>query len=423
MLVKRNLKGGNHMHKRAAVLRGAISVLAVTSAITVSSMQLAGAASKTSAPIKVGLVTSLTGPAAVDLNGAKQGVEAAFDAQNAKGGVDGHKLQLVAKSDTTTVTGASTAVSTLIDTSHVFSLIFISATTSGGAYRIAQQAGVPVVGAAVDGPEWGEQPNTNMFSDLGDHAAILPPNSLVPTIAKAKGAKVMAVLANAGEVTSIHRAEAMEVAAKAAGLGVYFNDSLPIGTLNVGPLVLAMKAAGVDSFYAPESFTTVFAIMKTAKEDGLKIVAPILSVGYTQDLLNTKAAEPTVKGALFTVTYRPFTEPNSATKALTSALQKYIHYTGLPGYNWTYGWLSGQLVITGLEKTHGDATRVKFMSALRSLKAWTATGLLAQPDDFSLADFGKTPGNKTCNYVVEFNGTKFVAQDGGKPVCGINEKS
>ena len=36
------------------------------------------------------------------------------------------------------------------------------------AYKYAQQAGIPVTGGSFDGPEWGEQPNTNMFaSDVG----------------------------------------------------------------------------------------------------------------------------------------------------------------------------------------------------------------------------------------------------------------
>ena len=36
-------------------------------------------------------------------------------------------------------------------------LLFIS-------YRYLNQQGIPVVGDGLDGPEWGQQPNTNMFN-------------------------------------------------------------------------------------------------------------------------------------------------------------------------------------------------------------------------------------------------------------------
>jgi hypothetical protein len=36
---------------------------------------------------------------------------------------------------------------------------------TSGAFKYLNHQGVPVAGEAIDGPEWGQQPNTNMFSN------------------------------------------------------------------------------------------------------------------------------------------------------------------------------------------------------------------------------------------------------------------
>src|ERR1700729_603461 len=51
-----------------------------------------GSTNGSAAPISIGLVTSKTGLAAPNFNGAQQGVAARFAVQNAQGGVNGHQL-------------------------------------------------------------------------------------------------------------------------------------------------------------------------------------------------------------------------------------------------------------------------------------------------------------------------------------------
>ena len=132
-----------------------------------SSGNTASAPGITPTKVTVGLVTSLTGAESAQFNGAQQGAQARFDLQNSQGGVDGRQLEVVAADDTSTPTGADSAASSLISQKGVFGLMFVSGVTAT-AYKVPQQEGVPVVGAAVDGPEWGQQPNTNMFSVNGN---------------------------------------------------------------------------------------------------------------------------------------------------------------------------------------------------------------------------------------------------------------
>ena len=61
---------------------------------------------------------------------------------------------------------------------------------SGAKY--AQQAGIPVTGSFQDGPEWGEQPYTNMFaSDNGSVDPKYPVNTGIGKFLLSKGGNVV----------------------------------------------------------------------------------------------------------------------------------------------------------------------------------------------------------------------------------------
>jgi branched-chain amino acid transport system substrate-binding protein len=389
---------------------------ATTTAGTAAKTGSTGAATGT--PIKVGLVTSLTGPAAQNFIGAQQGVAARFDLQNAEGGINGRPLKLVVGDDQSTVQGGQTAVGELSQTQGVFSEIFISDLVSAG-YRTAQQLGIPVVGAPIDGPEWGTKPNTNMVSVEGDAEPVPPASTMTAQVAKSVGATNMAGLAIAAEEPSIIGVQEFVAGAKKIGLKVgYINESTPLGGVNVTPLVLAMKAAHVDGFDSEMLDTTNFAIQTAAKQAGLKLVAPIAAVGYDQALLDDPSALAAAQGGIFTVEQVPVEEHTAATIAEQAAFEKYEHFSGVPNLNWTFGWESADLTIQGLLHAGSNLTRASYLSALRGLKGWTAGGLLPVAPDFSLADFGKTTTADQCSYFAQLEGKGFVAMNHGKPYCG-----
>ena len=129
------------------------------------------------APLTIALVTDETGLAGSQYVGAPAAFEARLAMQNAHGGVNGHKLvPLVIDTQTSpaqVATGVQDAISKgVIGIVSNSSLFFLAA-------KYAQQAGVPVTGNSSDGPEWGEQPNTNMFAaDWGSVDPKYPVNTL-----------------------------------------------------------------------------------------------------------------------------------------------------------------------------------------------------------------------------------------------------
>jgi branched-chain amino acid transport system substrate-binding protein len=364
-------------------------------------------------------VTSLTGPAAFNFNGAVQGAQARFDVQNAQGGVNGHQLKLVSGDDTSSPSGAETAVGELVQVRKVFGLIFISDLTAAGAYRLPQQQGIPVVGFPTDGPEWALQPNTNMVATWGDQTANPPVTTVYPKIAQLVGAKNMADLAIGNEPPSDLAAQDFQKAAQSIGLKVgYLNDSIPLGSVNVTSVVLAMKQAGVDGFNSEMLINTNLAIMEGAKQAGVKLVASILPTGYDQSFLNDPSAVQVAQGGVFATEQVPVEEKTPATKAEQAAFETYEHFSGVPNLNWTEGWISADLWIQGLEKAGKNPTHSSFLTAVRSITGYTANGLLPTPLDLSLKDFGKETSKTTCQYFVTLKGTAFVPLNNGKPICG-----
>jgi branched-chain amino acid transport system substrate-binding protein len=395
-----------------AVVTAALAAAACSSSGTSASQ--AGAPGVTAKQVSVGLVTSLTGLAAANFAGAEQGAAARFDLQNAEGGVDGRTIKLTVADDQSSPTGAQTAVNSL--TSSTFGQIFISDFTTQ-AYRTTTQAQIPVVGAPNDGPEWGEQPNTNMVSILGNQAPVLGASTLLAQVAKAAGATDMASLAIGNENPSIAVAKSFVTGAQADGLSVGFQDySIPIGSVDLTSVVLAMKAAHVDGFYSAMLANTNFALMTAAQQAGLQLKAPIQIVGYGQDLLNDAAAVRGAQGAIFDLPQAPVELSTPATKTEVAAFAKYEHFTGVPSFNWTYGWLSADLFIRGLEAAGSNPTRASFIIKIRTI-SWDGGGLLPAPVNISLAGFGKTPAT-SCAYFAKLEGSTFVPMNGGKPYCG-----
>jgi len=102
----------------------------------------------TGKPIKVGLITSLTGPSAAPGQSVKQGAELAVEYVNANGGVNGRPLELIVKDDGSDVTGMVNNLTQLIQDTKIDYFVgpFIQFGQEA-ARDMCEQAQVPMVGA------------------------------------------------------------------------------------------------------------------------------------------------------------------------------------------------------------------------------------------------------------------------------------
>jgi branched-chain amino acid transport system substrate-binding protein len=167
------------MTKSEAYMRIRLATLALTTTLLAGTAVAAfpsGTAAASGSPYKIALITSLTGPGSSEFSQAAAGFDARIALQNAKGGIDGHKLEGMVLDDQTSPSEVVTAVQNALskDVIGVVSaspLFFLAA-------KYPNEQGVPVTGGFFDGPEWGEHPYTNMFaSDVGSVNPKYPVNT------------------------------------------------------------------------------------------------------------------------------------------------------------------------------------------------------------------------------------------------------
>jgi branched-chain amino acid transport system substrate-binding protein len=377
-------------------------------------------ANKASAPgvtaktITIGLITSLTGNASSTFADTPAGVQAAFDAQNAAGGVDGRKLVLATGDDQSAVSQDLTAAQNLVSNQHVYAVIGYSPYQFGSTSYLQKQ-GIPVVGAAFDGPEWGLQPYTNMFSYVPLDAGY-PASTEYGTFLKSIGVTNMAGFAYAVSPSSTASIKQQQKSVLAAGLKAgYTNLSVPFGGSDFTADVLAMKSAGVNGYACSCVESSDLALATAAKQGGL-VAKGLFYTGYSQSTLSDPTAAAAANGQYFTTITVPFELHQAGTNAILANLKKYDpKYTGGdPDYGLLGGYLSAQLMIKGLEVAGQNPTRASFISGMHGVTSYDDNGILPSPVDFSLANFGKYP-QTSCDYFVQLQGKNFVPLP---KVCG-----
>jgi branched-chain amino acid transport system substrate-binding protein len=220
--------------------------------------------------------------------------------------------------------------------------------------------------------------------------------------------------------SSAESAKGIAVSAQAAGLRVgYLNANLPFGTTNVGPIALAMKAAGVDGLVTAINTTTSLALVTALRQQGVNVKA-ILPTGYGGDLLHggpgaTKAAE----GNYFQTAFEPVEMRTPATIKFQNALKTYAGVTGNPTFGEYLGYVSIDGFVAGLKAAGPNPTQASFINAMLGINHYDAAGLFGSHSlGFGLSQRGQAAGVENCLWISKFSGGKFQPVSGATPICG-----
>jgi branched-chain amino acid transport system substrate-binding protein len=402
------------------MIRFAIALLAMSGAFVVGEIATP-LANASSPPITIGLITSLSGGAANTDTGALYGAEARIDAQNAMGGVNGHQLKLVTVDDQSTASGNQLAAQLLVDTKKAFGVIDYSAVVFGAA-GFLNKARIPVVGVGADGPEWGQQPNTNMF-DLAaptttSFNGVTYGYDTQDAFLKGVGVtKLAAISVNVpSAVTYLH---SLENQAKKLGLqNCYDNDSLSLSDVNFTAVALQIKAAGCNGVILEGLTNQTVALSETLEQAGVR------AKQFYYDIPQSLLAQPAVHKALVgTYTIQTSFEPstaNAAQKAMLANLKKYtpqFSFAADPPAIQTYE--AADLMIKGLELAGKNPTRSAFITNLRKVGNYTAEGILTPPG-VTFQHFG-TVGmlpTTSCSQFIVVTKQGLTPYDNNKLICG-----
>jgi branched-chain amino acid transport system substrate-binding protein len=311
-------------------VRKSIAIPAVLTTVmgTLASLGAPGPAAfaATPAPITLALVTSLTGLSSPETGSDPAGFRARIALQNAEGGVHGHKIIPLVIDDETNPSQVATAVQTAL-AKGAFGIVSASPLFFLAA-KYPQQQGVPVTGSYTDGPEWGEQPYTNMFaSDLGSIDPSYPVNTLEGKILREFGGTTLGSYGYSISPTSTREAEQVVKSFEDAGgkPGV-LDTSVSFGSVSFAAQALLAKEHHVDALFPTMIDASNFALAVAMKQAGVKIKSAVFATGYDPSVVNS-AAWSSLQGDEFLSIYRPFSLPDAGTEQMAAALQKYQHFS------------------------------------------------------------------------------------------------
>jgi branched-chain amino acid transport system substrate-binding protein len=407
------------MKKREAHMRIRLATLALTTTLLAGTAVAAvpsGTAAATGSPYKIAMISSLTGPGASEFSQAAAGFNARIALQNAKGGINGHKLEGIVLDDQTSPSQVATAVQDalskgVIGVVSASPLFFLAA-------KYPNEKGVPVTGGFFDGPEWGEHPYTNMFaSDVGSVNPKYPVNTQIGSFMKSHGGTVICSYGYGVSPSSTRSAYGTVLSfTHDGGKEGVLDTSVPFGSVDMATEALVAKQKGCNAFYAGLDDNSNFALTTALGQDGVKTKVLVFPTGYESSVIHSTAWH-SVQGDYFDTTFRPFQLPDSATQAMKSALDKYAHFTSseFPNFSQYESWLGADLMIKGIESAGKNPTHAGVIKALRNLKEYNGNGLLPININYSTT-FGHDPA-ETCGWYLRAEKSGFVPVS-SQPFCG-----
>jgi branched-chain amino acid transport system substrate-binding protein len=329
---------------------------------------------------------------------------------------EGYNIKYVEGDTGSTPAGALTAAQRLVEQQHVFAILGESSLFFAAAPYL-ESKGIPVIGGGIDGPEW--ITDRNMFSVVGtqDYTKVYTQSGAIFAKLGVKNLASIGYPIPSSEDT----AKATAISAQMAGVKVgYLNTSLPLGSTNVGPIVLAMKDAGTDGLNPDIIANSAFAIVEGLKQEGIPLKAAVLAQGYGGDLVQGgPGAAQAAQGVYFGVGYQPVEMHTAATDKFVNALSTYAGVTSDPTEAEYHGYLSVDALVQGLKVVGTSATQSSFINAMLGMTNYQGLGLWGGHSiSWAMADRGQVSGADNCEWITQYEGSTFNVVSGLNPICG-----
>jgi len=245
-----------------------IAVICMATLLVVAGCGASGTTTGGDKVVKIGFFGPLSGDAATDGTHAKNGAQLAVDQINAKGGVKGVKLQLVAEDDMASGKDALNAVQKLIEQEKVTALV--SGSYSGSTKTvnpIVQKSKVPMVVAYAVHPDITKGGN---YIYRAIYTADVQGQVMANYASSTLSLKKFAVLYQDNDYgVSIQKAFADKV--QELGGSVSVSRSFKSGNKDFNPILTAVKDAGVDAIYVAGYYNEAAQICQQAKQLGINV--------------------------------------------------------------------------------------------------------------------------------------------------------
>ena len=332
-------------------------------AAALSALSLPGGAAEgvTASEIKIGMVNVQTGPAAGLGKGMRSGAEAVFKVANAKGGVNGRKVNLVIGDDGYEPNRAVDETLKMIEEQKVFSLFgYVGTPTSNAVLPIVKEMDVPLVGAFTGAMSLRQPVIKQVFNvraSYDDESEALVAQFL------ARGAKSVAVFYQ-DDGFGLAVLSGTEKALKKRNMAVAAKGTFQRNTMAVKTGLAAMLDAKPDAIVMVGTYAPLAAFVKEARAAGLKSQLATVSFVGTDNLVAELGKDG--DGVLISQVV-PFPEDNDLPiqRECREALQ--ANGGQALGFVNFEGCITAKVLLAALERAGKEPARDSLVSALRGM--------------------------------------------------------
>lgn len=348
--------------------------------------------------IKVGAVSTITGPA--DFSEVPKAAKAVFDQANAKGGINGCKIDYTIEDDKADPQAATQAARDLVDNKGVAVLTgsasLLDCAVNAGFY--ARQGVLSIQGLGVDPACY----NSPSVSPVNVGPYVLSTAVLYYASTSLKLDKLCAFFIIIGGTQEAYK-QAIVNWEKLSGKKIHLLDlTMPIQG-DYTPFILKARDAGCQGVLFNHIEPGVVQLVKTAEAQQIKGIDWLfLAPAYTEQV--AKALSGTTQPVYAGTEWEPFTDVNSPANkdwraALTAAGQPLTAFT-------QGGYESATILIQVLKGINGPVTRASVTKALHDMKPIT-NSLVGTPYYFGP---GKTHDSSRATKIVKLVNGKWNVQ-------------
>ncbi|MEV8020997.1 ABC transporter substrate-binding protein [Streptomyces sp. NPDC086554] len=356
------------------------------------------------APIPVGIITSATSPVGGSaFTGPRDGAKAYFERLNARGGIDGRKVEVHTCDDGGSGVGNNECVHKLVDEEKVVALVATSSMEYAGAARVSR-ARVPDIGGQPIGSAYDTYPHLyGIYGSLapregkpGWGGKLYGGTEVYRYFKREQGARTAAVVSY-NQSASAAYARLVERGLEAEGYKVV-TEQVDFALPNFRAAAADLKEQGADLVFDAMDTHGNAQLCEAMDDVGAKVTAKVTNVqNWTSSVADDYKDAPRCRNALWATgasrNYEDEDQPE--VRAFRAALK------GKPLSQWHLeGWAAAMWFTDAAKSCRGDVTRACVDRFMNRGEPYTARGLLLPVTYEQRADPPKT--RRTCVSVARW---------------------
>jgi branched-chain amino acid transport system substrate-binding protein len=310
--------------------------------------------------IHFGQVAALSGPAQALGRGMREGILAAFEEANRKGGINGRKLELESADDGYEPERTIEATKKLVGDGKIFALIgAVGTPTSAAGQPIATAAKVPFI-APFTGAEFLRNPYNRYVINIRS-SYFQETEAWIEHLTKDLGVTRIAILYQ-DDAFGLAGLKGVNMAMAKRNMQLVASGSFKRNTTAVKTALLDVMKGQPQAIVTVGPYKPIATFIKLARE--LKLDAVFVAISFVGS--NSLAQELGPQGAGVVVSQVvPF--PGDKSLPVIAAYQTALAATSAgatPGFVSLEGYLAGRVVVEALKRIDGEPSREKLLDAI-----------------------------------------------------------